>query len=493
LFILVLACANYINLSTATAEKEIANNGIRKLFGADRSGLIRTSLLKYIILSVVATFAALLIVFLMLPPINNLTGKTLILNPFTLPHILFIVLVSLITGLLSGLYPAVSMASFSPLRVMKESTHSGAVLRQYLTVFQFAISVFLIVGTIVSYKQLNHIRNANIGFDKEQVMYFRLNHNGNSYASLKEKLNSIPQIERVGGEMYYSAAIMNTVSVKLPGHETEDAIFVYNMIDEDFFPLLNVKIYDGKNFQEESKSQWGNSVIINKKALELFNGNPVGQTVNFLGKAYTVSGVIDETHFRSVNSSQQPEVYVYEPLPQYVFVKYKQGTDISQLTSQIASVVKDVYPEAPLDIQFLDATYSKLYENDKRVGSLFSILAVIAIIISSFGLFALSKFVTEKRIKEISIRKVNGARISEVLLMLNKDFVKWVGIAFIIATPIAWYAMHKWLENFSFRTNLSWWIFALSGALALGIALLTVSWQSWKAATRNPVEGLRYE
>jgi putative ABC transport system permease protein len=494
LFILILACVNYINLSTAAAEKEITNNGIRKLFGANKSGLIRTSLLKYIAISTIATLIALLIiVFLLLPLINKFTDKTLSFEPFTLNHVGFIVSVSLITGLLSGLYPAVSMASFSPLRVIKRMPHSSGALRQWLTVFQFAMSVFLIVATIVSFKQLSHIRNANIGFDKEQVLYFRLDHKENSYVSLKEKLGTIPQIEKVGGKLYYSPSIMNTISVKLPKHEKEDDLFVHNMIDEDFFPLLNVKMFDGQSFQEDSKSQWRSSVIINKKALDLFEGNPVGQTIRFSGKAYTVTGVIDETYFRSINSSQQPELYVYEPRPEYVFVKYIKGTNITQLNAQIASVVKDIYPEAPLDIQFLDTTYEKLYENDKRVSSLFSVLAVIAIIISSFGLFALSKFATEKRIKEIGIRKVNGAKISEILLMLNKGFIKWVAIAFVIAIPIAYFAMNKWLENFACKTSLSWWIFVLAGVLVMGIALFTVSWQSWRAATRNPVEALRYE
>ena len=257
----------------------------------------------------------------------------------------------------------------------------------------------------------------------------------------------------VGGKEYYSPTIMNMANVNLPGEETKNIKFSENFIDEDFFSLLKVKFADGHNFSKDIISEWDNGVIINQKAKELIGENPLGKVLSIWGRQFNIIGVLDETHFRNVNESDQPEFYVYTYSPRYIFVRYNNNFSlpINHLSDQIKRTIKELYPEAPFDFKFLDVTYARLYENDKRVGTIYAIVAVIAILISCIGLFGLSSFSTENRTKEIGIRKINGARVSEILIMLNTDFISLIIIAYIIVVPIAWYAMHKWLQSFTYK------------------------------------------
>ncbi len=494
-FILVLACINYINLSTAASEKELKENGIRKILGASKSSLISKSLLKSLLTTTIATIIAVELVYLALPFINNNSQKSLEFTLTSPLHIILIIAVLLFAGAFSGLYPAFFLAASSPVVVKSPKATISQWHRKGIVVFQFSLSIILIIATLVSFKQLDYMRQINLGFDKENVCYFRIKPGKNDYQTLKDRLLKIPGIEEVGGKDYYSSTIYYTSSVSWPG-SGPGITFSQNSIDEDFLSLLKVNFTDGNNFSKNLKSKWDNSVIINQQAKELLGvGNPIGKTLNFWGRKYNIIGVIDQTHFKSVNEIVRPEFYTYTYTPQYIFVRYNAQLPIAvnSLIKQIQATVKETYPETPFDFHFLDATYAHLYDNDKRVGSFFGIVAMIAILISCLGLFGLSKFSTENRVKEIGIRKVNGARISEILAMLNRNFVRWVVIAFVMACPVAYIAMNIWLENFTYKTRLSLWIFVLAGLLALVIALLTTSWQSWRAATKNPVEALRYE
>lgn len=496
LLILILACVNYINLSTAISEKSIKENGVRKILGASKSQLIRISLIKSMITSIVATGIAVVILYMVIPSFNSFTQKDLSLN-FTNPlNVLTLLIIPLFTGLLSGFYPALYNASFSPINIgRKNKLGSNNWLRRGLVVLQFSFSIGLIVATLVSFKQLHHIRQMNLGFDKDHTIYFYLDVNESGYQTIKNRILKIPGIEMVAGKGYYSSTVMNSSEVRWPGNE-EGKIFVHNQIDEDFFSLLRVNFIEGENFTKELKTKNQQGVIINKKAKEIIgNDNPIGMNLRLWGRQFQIIGVIDNVHFWSLNENIHPEFYIYSNAPRYFFVRFRNSPNIStqQLVRQIKSITTEMYPSEPFEYVFLDATYARLYDNDKRVGTIFGIVAIIAIFISCMGLFGLTLYSSENRIKEIGVRKVNGAKISEILILLNMDFVKWVVIAFTITTPVAFLVLQKWLNNFAYKTNLSWWIFALSGLLALGIALLTVSWQSWRAATRNPVEALRYE
>jgi ABC-type antimicrobial peptide transport system permease subunit len=494
LFILVLACINYINLSTAVSEKDIKNNGVRKILGAKKSALIKTSVTHSMVLATTATFVALIIVVIILPGVNTFAHKYLMLNFGNPLHIFFLLSVILFTGTLSGLYPAFYLASFSPLRSLK--AHREKVnqwKRNGLVVFQFSLSIILIIATLVSFKQLSYIQQLNLGFDKKNTLYFHLETDKASYQSLKKKLLKVNGVEMVGGKRNFSPTVLNTTKINWQGSDGEH-VFMDNQTDEDFFSLLNVKFIEGQNFSRNLQND--QAVIINKKARELIQtDNVIGLNMKIYGTSREVIGVIDDVHFRSVNEKIQPEYYVYSESPDYIFVKYNRSSisSIQDFIKKIKVTVNTLYPESPFEYKFMDTTYANLYENDRRVGAIFFVIAILAILISCSGLFGLSSYSSEQRTKEIGIRRVNGARTTEVMAMLNGDFLKWVVIAFLIACPIAWYAMNKWLENFAYKTTLSWWVFAAAGIVAMVIALLTVSWQSWRAATRNPVESLRYE
>lgn len=494
LFILVLACINYINLSTAVSEKDIRNNGVRKILGARKSALIKTSVIHSLVQSTFATLVALMIVFISLPYVDTFAHKSLAFNIGNSFHVLFLFSVVFFSAILSGLYPAFYLASFSPLRILKaRKEKSSQWQRNGLVVFQFSLSIILIIATVISFKQLSYIQQLNLGFDKQNTLYFHVQNENNSHQSLKEKLLKIHGVEMVGGKRNFSPTVLNTTKIRWQG-SNEELVFVDNQIDEDFFSLLNIKFIEGQNFSANLKND--HAVIINQKARELIEtNNVIGLNMNIYGTSREVIGVIDDVHFRSVNDKIQPEYYVYNESPDYIFVKYNRDILCStqDLLKQVKATVATLYPESPFEYKFLDTTYANLYENDRRVGIIFLVISLLAIFISCLGLFGLSSHSSEQRTKEIGIRKVNGARTTEVLTMLNQDFIKWVAIAFVIACPIAWYAMHKWLENFAYKTELSWWVFAAAGATAMLIALLTVSLQSWRAATRNPVESLRYE
>jgi putative ABC transport system permease protein len=493
ILILTLACINYINLSIAVSEKKIKENSVRKILGATKTQLIKTTLTKSVLISVIATVFAIGVLYIILPLFNNLTQKNFSLDFINPLYIFTLLLIPPLTGLASGIYPAIFSASYSPSNIKKSIANANSWQRKLLIVLQFTFSIGLIIATLISFKQVQFIRQKDLGFSKEHTIHFYLDVNSSQYKTTKERLLKLVGVEMVAGKNDFSPTIMNMSQVLWPGiNETE--IFVQNHIDENFFPLLKVNFIEGNNFATATDKQQG--TIINKRAKELIrNNNPIGMKLTVWDREFRVIGVIDNAHFWTLSEDIHPEFYVYSPNTQNFFVRFRNSSNIpvQKILGQIQTTIKEMHPSLPFDYKFMDDTYARLYDNDKRVGKIFSIMAMIAIFISCMGLFGLSIFNSEKRIKEIGIRKVNGAKISGVIVMLNKDFVKWVFVAFVVATPIAYFAMQKWLENFAYKTTLSWWIFTLAGVLALGIALLTVSWQTWKAATRNPVEALRYE
>ena len=496
ILILILACVNYINLNTAVSDKSIKQSSVLKVLGATRYQLIINSMVKSILISVIATAIAVGILYLVLPSINNLAQKNLVLtfsNPAYLAVLLFI---SLITGLVSGIIPAFYNSSFSPLNCKKDNKLGNINWqRKGLVTLQFSFSVILIIATLVSFKQLRYISNKNLGFDKEHTIHFYLDIDKSENHILKERLMNIPGIKNVASKNYFSTTTMNMSTVTWSGNP-EEKLFVQNQVDENYFDLLNVNFIDGKNFSKDLLSENRGGVIINKTAKGVIGtDDPIGMNLDLWGGHYRVIGVIDDVHFWSLNENIHPEFYRYTESSNYFLVKFRDNPNISskKIISQIRLVAKDMCPTQPFDYAFLNASYARLYDNDRRVGKIFAIMAGIAIFISCMGLFGLSLFSVERRIKEIGIRKVNGAKITEVLIMLSSEFITWIIVACVIAMPIAFFVTSKWLENFAFRTELSWWIFILAGLTSIVVALLTVSWQSWRAATRNPVEALRYE
>ena len=498
IFILLIAGINFINLATAKASKRFREIGVRKVVGSGRKALVGQFTGEAVILTFMAMIISILMVWLFIPQFNQITGKQLhlVLNAsFLLP----VAGICLLTGILTGLYPAFYLSGFNPLSILKgkPSRSSGEIwARKGLVVFQFGISVVLIASMIVVYRQVQFIHNKNLGYQKDHVIYFAKEANVAqklpTFITEAQKISGVDNVSDVSSILVGSPS--TTYGMSWEGKDPLANInFEVMKADVNLIETLNIELADGRSFSDKFSGE-NSKLILNQAAVDVMGlKNPIGQTVNYNGQQKQIIGVVKNFNFQSLHEKVNPLTIIFEPQKTMtVMVKLKAGQD-QQAIAGLKNLYARFNPGFPFDYQFLDVAYQKLYESEERVSALSKYFAGIGILISCLGLFGLAAYASEQRLKEVGIRKVNGAQITEVMVLLNKDFVKWVALAFAIATPIAWYIMNRWLESFAYRTTLNWWIFALVGFLALGIALLTVSWQSWKAATRNPVEALRYE
>ncbi len=497
-FILLIAGINFMNLTTARASGRFKEIGIKKVVGSGRWSLIVQFVSESVILTFFALLVSLAVVYFMLPIFNQITAKNLVFGS----HLQFILILPVIAFLLAvatGLYPALYLSGFNSLQTLKakfSNPNGEAWARKGLVVFQFVISVVLIISVIVVYRQVEFIRNKNLGYNKNHVVFFEnegeiANH---QEAFLQEagKIPGVKNISGIGGNLIGSFASTYDVNwpEKSPGSNIRFEVIPvgYNLIE-----TLEMKLAEGRSFSEDFKND-KEKIILNEKAVEIMGLNdPIGKTVRFWGQDKQIIGVLKNFNFESLKEEINPLLFYLEPEKTLKIMARIEAGQEAKVLKSLATLYSEFNKGFEFDYQFMDAAWNAQYEAETRVGILSRLFAVLGIFISCLGLFGLASFAAEKRIKEIGIRKVNGAKISEVMTMLNKEFIRWVLVAFVIATPVSWYILHKWLESYAYKTNLSWWIFVLAGTLALGIALLTVSFQSWKAATRNPVESLRYE
>ena len=423
--------------------------------------------------------------------------------------LLFILL--LVSGsLFTGLLPAIYISRFAPGLVLKgkNPTEAGwlSQLKNILVVFQFTISIILIIGTITIYRQVNFMRNHDLGFTMEGLIVLdgpRILR-ANTFESYMNTLESFKnEILALSGVSSITASsnvpgteIKNSRVFGIPveGRNTEKRIDVY-YIDNHFFDTYGLTLQAGDNYNASIEEE-SNKIIINESALPYYGFKDAESTSGKIlrsGKQeVTIKAIVNDFNQQSLKQLPSPIAFFNQPANTFYTIKVNM-TGIDQLLPELEKIWTSHYPGNPFDYFFLDDFYNEQYRADQRFSGLFLASSILAIIIACLGLSGLSAYAITRRTKEIGIRKTNGARILQVLILLNKDFVKWVGIAFIIAVPVAWFVMRKWLENYAYRIELSWWIFALAGVIAVVIALITVSWQSWKAATRNPVEALRYE
>jgi len=416
-------------------------------------------------------------------------------NMTTLPYLLLAVLV---LGVLSGFYPAFYLSSFKPMEVLKSrigGRKNEFNLRGLLVVFQFVISIFLILGTLVVYLQLDFMQNVNLGFNKDQIIILQGAQALEGKTEVfKEQLQSHSNIKDV------------SISWSIPGKsfmnwgcsaEGRDGWMTLNMnlTDRDFLDTYEMTMTDGRFFSNEFPSD-SSAIIINENAQMLLGwDDPLNRKINMNNNEYQVVGVIRDYHYESLHSGVRPMGMLVLPSgwsPNYVSIKIA-GSDIPATLAFVEAKWKSITGDFPYQYSFFDQEYQQLYENETQTSKMFIFFAVIAIFIACLGLFALSAFVAEKRTKEIGIRKVNGASINTILILLSSSFTKWVLIAFILSVPLSFFVMQKWLQNFAYKVELSWWIFAIGGLTAFIIAMMTVSFQSVKAALKNPVDALRYE
>ena len=493
--ILAIAIVNYVNLSITLFNSRVKEVGVKKIIGSGRSGLFWLFINESVLITLISSLLGVLLVFVLHPVFSQISGMENILNHIvTLPVILLFIAGIVLIGTISGIYPAIYLTSLKPMSAIKNEVWKGkknAGVKYTLVVFQFAVSIALIVSVLVISGQLKFMQSQKLGFTPEQIVYFTQSKEINEhYDSFKQALTSNPRIESVCRTNHHMGMELNmTTRHKVNG---EDKTYYATTIDPDFIKTMGIELLRGRNISWKNQADRERILINEKFAKDFELSNPIGTKIEFFDHNMEIVGVIKDFHNNSLQHEIKPCIYCNLDWNSCINVRIS-AQNIEGSIAAIKKTWQQFSPETPFEYSFLNKTFDKLYRSEKEFGILMKAFSILAICIACLGLFGLISYSTLQRSKEIGIRKVNGAKISEVMTMLNKDVVKWVVIAFVIETPIAYYAMNKWLENFAYKTTLSWWIFVLAGLLSLGIALLTVSWQSWRAATRNPVEALRYE
>ncbi|MFT4152959.1 ABC transporter permease [Parafilimonas sp.] len=499
-FILLIACINFMNLATARSAKRAKEVGVRKVAGALRSTLIAQFIGEAIMLTLISIIIAILLSALSLPAFNQLTGKQLSL-PFNQSSFWVIIPgLIIVTGFVAGSYPALFLSSLKPVRVLKGSlkfSWSATFFRKVLVVFQFAMSVFLVIAMMVVYKQLNYIQTKNLGYDRDNLVYIPIEGDlVKNYEIFKQKALSNPAIVHVSKMRNSPTAIFHhTGDIGWPGKDPNLTVsFADGVVGYDFVKTMNLQMQRGRDFSKDygtdSIGLLLNETAVNKMGLK----DPVGKTITWGRNEGKVIGVMKDFHFNSLHESIEPLIMRLDENWNWgtILVRIKAGKTKEAIAS-LQQLCRQLNPAFPFTYQFSDLEYAKLYEGEAVVSKLANIFAFLAIFISCLGLFGLATFTAEQRTKEIGVRKVLGASSSSIVKLLSVSFLKPVVLAFLIAFPVAWWAMHNWLQDYAYKININWWMFAIAGLLTISIALITVGYQSIKAALANPVKSLRAE
>lgn len=507
IIVLVIACINFINLSTARSAERAKEVGIRKSIGAQRVQLAVQFLGETVMLSLIALVFAVVLVEIALPFINSLSRRELSLPILSNPGLtLIIIICTAIVGLISGVYPAAYLSGFQPVKVLKGSIQTGknkGMLRNILVVGQFMSAVFLMIATILVVKQLNFMQTKDPGFNRDQVVTVNLNMvSPQKYDLLKQQLLNSSLISGVTAaqDNLGSHLDQSGISFKLEDAPKRNLTSTRLIVDNDYLNLYKIKLLAGKNFSGE-KQQEGREYIINEAlAKELLKDHPKRTMSSLIGAQFgydslgTIKGIAKDFNFNSLHYKVETLFMLSYKEDGFstMSVKVNAGR-VSDAVSYIKSTWRNIEPDLPFEYQFLDDHFNEVYQVDDQVSKIVGILAGLIIVISCLGLFGLASYSAEKRIKEIGIRKVLGATVQNITLLLSKNFLGLVLLANLIAWPIAWFVMHRWLEDFAYRITIQWWIFALAGIVSILIAFFTVSFQSIKAAVTNPVKSLRSE
>ncbi len=510
LFTLLIACINFMNLSTARSSKRSAEVGIRKVLGAEKNSLVKQFLGESLMMSMIAFVFAFVIAKLLLPAFSNITGRNLSLD-FSQQWFIIVgfLLLSVVAGLLAGSYPAFYLSSFQPVKVLKgrfTNSLSAVALRKALVVFQFIISVVLIIASVVIMNQMNYLRSTDLGFAKDQqiVIPLRSTTAKNIYTSLKNDIQNNQFVQNAGAALYYPG-IVNPSDMGLykEGKSVNNAAHVHtNWVDESLLQTLDIKPLAGRLFSKEFPSDTSERIILNEQAIKQIGfkspQEAVGSKVYFDWRgqnyAWTVIGVVKDFHFQDLHVPIEPYGFQLNNVPQYNYlIVHAKAADVSLLLKSINTSWHKLNPNEPFEYSFLDEDFQKNYDAENRLSAIVGYFTTIAILISCLGLFGLATFSAEQRTKEIGVRKVLGASVAGIVALLSKDFLKLVAISIVIASPLAWWIMHKWLQDFAYRTKISWTVFVITTVAALLIALITISFQAIRAAISNPVKSLRTE
>jgi len=500
IFILLIACINFMNLTTARSVKRAKEIGVRKVVGAMRAALIRQFMSEAMLIVTLSITVALMIVMLVLPQFNGLTGKHIVM-PFENPLFWFSIAgLLLITGSISGSYPALYLSSFKPVRVLKglpKFSRTALWFRKGLVVFQFMLSIILIIGTIVVKEQARYIQTMNLGYDRENLIYIPLEGDlTDKYELFKNQVQNMAGIQNVTRMTQNPTQIENgTGGVEWEGKDPTSGVeFTWSMVGYDFTKTLHTRIIRGRDFSKDFATD-SVGYILNETALKITGyKNPIGKPFTFWDKKGTIIGVLKDFHFNSVHTPINPLVLSLGENITWgeALVRTKAG-QTKQALASLEKVCKELNPKFPFTYKFSDEEYQNLYANEQVINQLSNYFSILAIFISCLGLLGLVMFSAEQRTKEFGIRKVLGASPGILFSLLSREFLVLVLIALAIASPIAWLAMNKWLQDYQYRINITWSIFVIAGLFAVAIALLTVSFQAIKAAIANPVKSLRTE
>jgi putative ABC transport system permease protein len=508
--ILLIACFNYMNLSTARSGKRAKEIGLRKVVGSKRANIIRQFFCESLLYVFISFLISMLIVILLLPQFNELTRKQITFD-YANPGLLFgLVIVALLTGIIAGSYPALYLSSFIPIEILNRSKSTGAKkspLRKILVVVQFALSIGLIISMAIVSDQVGYMRNAEIGFEKENVITLPVSGKIENIAeSFKNELKKNPDIVSISlksSSPLRSGPTSGTISWE--GKKPDQQInWCHPMVDHDYFNTLNMDIVQGRDFSREIQSDLQEGFILNEEAVKQGNiENPVGKQMTVNGVNGVIIGVVKNAQLNSLRFTIQPEVYhlsrTFREQFQTMFIKIDSGEANQQFNrmavalAHMESIWKKFMPDSPFEYSFLDEALENQYRTEIRISRILNTFTFLAIFLSCLGLLGLTSFMAEQRTKEIGVRKVLGASTAGIVILLSKEFGKWVLLANFIAWPLAYYFMNKWLQEFANRINIGMGTFIASAVIALIIALLTVSFLTIKAALANPIKSLRYE
>jgi len=498
LFILIIACINFLNLATALSARRAGEIGVRRVAGANKNKIVLQFLGESLLIVLSAYVIAMILVELLLPGFNNLIGKHLSVNYHSAGLYFGLITVVLFCSVLAGSYPAFYLSSLKPLDVIRgtvDKNPRNAGFRRILVIFQFSLSILLIICTLIVKTQLRYIQNKNLGFNRYNIGYFMFSTRPSDprLDALKKELCNYPGIVSVtrAGNPFFNEGTRNGFS--WTGKKEGDDVYFHMIgVDPDYARTYKLEIKDGRFFSSEFSTD-NTAIVINEEAVKILDfKNPVGEIITTSrGTKLSIIGVVKDFHIQSLHHKIGPVIIQLSSSNNF-YIRMKPDKIISAVEF-VKKEFRSFDPGLPIDFHFLDDDYDKLYRTEQRMGKIFSYFALLAIIISCLGLIGLSSFMTERRTKEIGIRKINGAKSIELFALLSGEYILLVMISIIIACPFAWFIMNKWLQNFAYRTSISWLIFATAGIAAMLIALLTVSFQSYKAANKNPVEALRYE
>jgi putative ABC transport system permease protein len=504
LFMLFIACINFMNLSTASASKRVKEIGMRKVLGSEKSQLIFQFLTEAFISTLVSMVLAALIFFFAIPFFNQISGKIYSIQDLLNPQILgVILLLTFIISMIAGAYPAFFMSGFKPLQALKNrfSTGNTKGIRSGLVVFQFAISATLIIGTLVVGQQMQYIKNKDIGYDRKQLIVIRqAGLLGKSFEAFRDELKKDIRVKNISTSAFLPAGPSDDfTTVVSPLNDPLQRIRAKNFnIDEEYIPTLSMKLLAGRNFSKQTGTE-KNNIIINESAIKAFGlkANPIGQTVlesvgaDKPNEILTIVGLVKDFHARSLHEKIDPLIMRYNPY--YGLIIKVSSENSADLISTMKSKWTSYGTGEPFNYAYLDQLYNETYQKEANMNSILRIFAILTIFVACLGLFGLVTFTTEQRFKEIGIRKVLGSSVPQIVGLLSKDFLKLIVVSFLIAFPLGYYVMQNWLQDFEYRTELQWWVFVVAGLVTVLIAFLTISYRSIQAALMNPVKSLKTE